>query len=92
MDNFTRMTFPSTEVVTPQATPRVERLISVFTGVHDRQELQDLLKLSDRKNFRLNYLNPGIEAGLVGLTDPNNPTNSNQRYLLTEAGEKMKDE
>lgn len=54
----------------PQVTPQVERLVSVFSGVRQRQELQDLLGPSDRKNFRLNNLNPAIEAGLVGLLAP----------------------
>lgn len=54
MDNFIRMSFPASVVVTPQ----VERLLAVITGKHNRQELQDLLGLSDRKNFRTKYLNP----------------------------------
>jgi len=45
------MIFPASGQVTPQ----VERLAEVFTGEHDRQELQDLLGLSDRKNSRINY-------------------------------------
>lgn len=91
MDNFIRMAFPATESVTPQVTPpQVERLLAVIKGEHNRQELQRLLGLSDRKNFRENYLNPAIEAGLVGLMDPDNPTSSKQQYMLTEAGKRFK--
>ncbi|MFC7524756.1 Fic family protein [Parapedobacter sp. GCM10030251] len=90
MGNFIRMTFPASESVTPQVTsPQVERLLGVFTGEHNRQELQDFLGLSDRKNFRENYLNPAIQAGLVELVDPNNPTSSKQRYVLTALGMRM---
>jgi len=64
-------------------------LLGVFTGEHNRQELQDFLGLSDRKNFRENYLNPAIQAGLVELVDPNNPTSSKQRYVLTALGMRM---
>ena len=100
MANFTRMTFPASEPITPkvtpqvapQVTPQVKRLLAVFTGEHDRQGLQDLLGLSDRKNFRINYLKPAIEAGLVGLIDPDNPTSSKQRYILTETGKQIKKE
>ncbi|SJN44546.1 hypothetical protein FM107_13000 [Sphingobacterium sp. JB170] len=47
------------------------------------------LGLSDRKNFREKYLNPAIKAGLVGLLDPDNPTSSKQRYVLTTLGKHM---
>src|SRR5690606_41509065 len=93
MGNFIRMTLPALEEVTPQvspqATPQVERLLTVFTGTHNRQELQGFLGLSDRKNFRENYLNPAIEAGFVELVDPNNTTSSKQRYVLTALGKRM---
>ena len=89
MGNFIRMTFPASEEVTPQVTPQVERLLGVFIGEHNRQELQDFLGLSDRKNFRENYLNPAIEAGLVEWVDPNNPTSSKQRYVLTALGKRL---
>jgi len=97
MGNFIRMTFPASEVLTPQVTlqatlqvtPQVERLLAVFKGEHNRQELQGFLGLSDRKNFRENYLNPAIQAGLVELFDPNNPTSSKQRYVLTALGRQI---
>lgn len=54
MDNFTRMSFPAAELVTPQVTPQVEQLLAVFNGQPSRQELQRILGLSDRKHFRLN--------------------------------------
>lgn len=97
-ENFLRMVFPAIEQVTPQVTlqvtlqvtPQVERLLQVFTGEHTRQELQDLLELSDRKNFRINYLNPAIEAKIIGLLNPDNPKSSRQRYILTEKGKQIK--
>src|SRR5690606_18773512 len=56
MDNFTRMTFPSSEVVTPQVAPQVTELVKIFDGVHNRSELQSKLGLLDRENFRKSYL------------------------------------
>ena len=45
------------------------------------QELMDKLELKSRDGFRKNYLAPAIEAGLVGMTEPNKPTSKNQRYF-----------
>jgi predicted HTH transcriptional regulator len=98
MDNFTRMTFPISEQVTPQVTPQVipqvtpqvERLLNVITQEHDRQELQELLGLADRENFRKNYLQPAIDAELIEMTIPDKPKSSKQRYRLTEKGKQIK--
>lgn len=93
-ENFLRMTFPAvgqvtphvTPQVTPHVTPQVEHLLGIFNGEHTRQELQVLLGLSDRKNFRINYLNPAVEAEVVKLLNPDRPKSSRQRYALTEKG------
>tara|TARA_R110002051_G_scaffold15064_2_gene47624 strand:- start:20037 stop:21344 length:1308 start_codon:yes stop_codon:yes gene_type:complete len=85
MDNFTRMTFPVSEQVTPQ----VESLLKAFAGEHNRQELQELLNLSDRKYFRENYLQPALEIELIELTIPDKPKSSKQKYRLTEKGKQF---
>lgn len=95
-ENFLRITFLSTEAVTPtqqvtqqvtqQDTQQVNELLKVFRGIHSRSELQEMLGLSDRENFRKNYLQPAVEAGLVALTIPDKPTSRNQKYYLTEKG------
>ncbi|QES88508.1 Fic family protein [Rhizosphaericola mali] len=97
-ENFLRLTLPASEEIapqdtpqdtqqdTPQDTPQVEELLKVMDGQHSRQELQDLLKLADRENFRLNYLQPAINAGYIALTLPDKPTSRNQRYYLTQKG------
>ena len=83
-DNFLRIVLPGLESSAPQVTPQVEELLKVFTGIHSRSELQERLELTDRKNFRINYLNPSIEIGLVSLTIPDKPTSHKQEYYLTE--------
>ena len=101
-ENFLRITFPSSETVTrpeqdtqqdtqqdiQQDTQQVNELLKVFKGVHSRSELQEMLSLSDRENFRKNYLQPAIAAGLVALTIPDKPTSRNQKYYLTEKGKR----
>jgi len=88
-DNFLRVILPSSEQFTPQDTPQVEALLSVMTSQHTRQELQELLLLADRENFRKYYLQPAINAGYVALTLPNKPTSRNQKYYLTEKGKQF---
>ena len=43
-------------------------------------ELMEKLGLKSRQTFRKNYLQPALEAGLIGMTNPDQPTNRNQRY------------
>ena len=89
MGNFIRMTFPASEAVTPQVTPQVTELISVFEDMHNRTELQMKLGLQDREHFRKSYLQLAVEAGLVALTISDKPKSSKQRYILTELGKRM---
>lgn len=102
-DNFLRMIFPAGDEVyretpqvspqvTPQVTPQVWDLLIVFEGEESRIELQKSLGLVDRKNFRINYLNPALEEGLVELTIPDKPKSSKQKYRLTEKGRKARQE
>lgn len=43
-------------------------------------ELMEKLNLKSRVGFRKNYLEPAIELGLVGMTNPDKPTSKNQKY------------
>jgi hypothetical protein len=53
-------------------------------GEHSRDELQDLLNLTDRENFRKTYLLPGLEAQWIERTIPHKPTSRLQKYRLTK--------
>jgi len=55
-----------------------------------RDELQSRLKLKHRKNFRDLYLNPAIKSGLVELTIPTKPRSKNQKYRLTQKGQRLR--
>ncbi|GAA3557626.1 Fic family protein [Snuella lapsa] len=78
------MTFPVSEKVTPQVTPQVKRPLNVIILEHGRQELQELLGLTDRENFRKNYLQPALDAELIEMTIPDKLKSSKQKYRLTE--------
>ncbi len=72
--------------VAPQVTPHVAALLSVMTKDLDRDTLQQKLNLKARKNFRLLYLAPALDSGLIEMTLPDNPRSSKQKYRLTERG------
>ena len=57
-----------------------------MTGVMDRQSLQKALGLKAEKNFRLVYLRPALDIGLIEMTVPDRPRSSKQRYRITARG------
>lgn len=77
------------EDLTPHVTPHVADLLKVCTKEHSRDELLDLLQLSDRKHFTVFYLRPALYAGLVEMTDPAHPRSTQQRYRLTNLGRNL---
>ena len=61
---------------------QINKLMQVLeTYPQSAQELMDKLGLKSRVGFRKNYLNPAIEAGLVGMTIPDKPTSKSQMYF-----------
>ena len=52
-----------------------------------RRQLQDALGLRAEENFRVKYLVPALEAGLIEMTIPDKPRSRNQRYRLTAKGQ-----
>ena len=46
---------------------------------------------SQRPHFKATHLEPLIEGGIIRMTIPDKPTSSKQRYVLTEAGLKLKE-
>ena len=60
---------------------QIKALMSVIeTYPMSALELMEKLNTRSSVTFRKNYLQPALEAGLIAMTDPNNPTNRNQRY------------
>lgn len=61
---------------------RVRKLLAVMQDYPmSANEIMTLLGMKSKVSFRINYLLPAIEAGLIGLTNPDVPTNRNQRYF-----------
>lgn len=86
----TRVNPQDTPQDTPQVTPQVKRLITKLEGEKNRKEIQEILDLLDRENFRINYLQPALENGLVEMTIPEKPNSKLQKYRLTALGRQLK--
>jgi hypothetical protein len=56
-------------------------------GEMTRRELMEALGMKDSKHFRTRYLQPALDAGWIEMTLPDKPTDRNQKYRLTPAGQ-----
>jgi len=68
----------------------ISKLIIAIQGEKSRTELMELLGLNHIGNFRNNYLNPAMYAGLIEMTHPDSPKSKNQKYRLTSKGNELK--
>lgn len=84
------MTFPASEQVTEQVTEQVKELVRILDKEMDRQEIQTKLGLSNRENFRSNYLKPALEQEFIEMTIPDKPNSSLQKYRLAILGKQLK--
>ena len=76
--------------VTDQVTDQVKKLLRALkTGEKSGKELIEELKLKHKPTFRMNYLKPAIEAGLIELTIPEKPKSRFQKYRLTKKGHEI---
>jgi len=46
--------------------------------------------LKNDENFRLQYILPALESGMIEMKYPESPKNPEQRYHLTELGKQLK--
>ena len=51
-----------------------------------RDELQEMLGLTGRGNFTVQYLKPALDAGFIEMTIPDKPNSRLQKYRITSAG------
>jgi ATP-dependent DNA helicase RecG len=76
--------------VAGEVSPKVRQLLSALEGELGRAALQERVGIHHQDHFRLAYLRPALNAGLVEMTAPDKPHSSRQRYRLTPAGRQMK--
>jgi ATP-dependent DNA helicase RecG len=70
----------------PQVTPQVMKLILSIQDEMDRDTLQTVVGLVNRKYFREQYLLPAIQMGFIEMTIPDKPNSRYQKYRLTPSG------
>ena len=76
--------------VTDQVTDQVKKLLKTLkTREKSGKELIEELKLKHKPTFRMNYLKPAIESGLIELTIPQKPKSRFQKYRLTKKGHEI---
>ncbi|MDQ6962009.1 MAG: Fic family protein [Mariprofundaceae bacterium] len=75
--------YPTTPSDSSAVTPQVNRLLHVMQGEMTREKMQEELGLSDRKSFRLRYIVPALQAGLIEMTIPDKPNSKAQKYRKT---------
>ena len=70
----------------PEDTFCQKLILAIGNDSSSVKTMMEQLKLSDRKNFLSNYLNPAIKEGFVHLLYPDSPRHPRQKYLLTVKG------
>src|SRR5699024_6272279 len=72
-----------------QVTHQVRELLVACDEELSRSQLMKNVGLSDRVNFRENYLNPALDAELIEMTQPDSPRSPTQKYRLTSLGKRV---
>ncbi len=70
----------------PEVTPEVGKMLGMFEGEMNRQQIMAKLGLRDEKHFREHYQQAAIASGAIEMTVPEKPNSRHQKYRLTEAG------
>jgi len=68
---------------------RVQEMLSILSNHMTRQDLFDAMDLTNQSRNRAKYLDPLINLGWVSQDYPGEKTHPNQRYKITETGERI---
>ena len=80
----------ATGQVSGEVTWEVQRVVIVMNGEMKRAEIQHALQLKHDDFFRIQYIIPALESGVIEMTYPDTPKHPKQRYRLTTKGLKIK--
>ena len=86
----TKVTTEATMEATMEVTMEVKKVILALTGEMKRAELQKNLQLKNDENFRIHYILPALESGMIEMKYPESPKHPEQKYRLTELGKQLK--
>jgi len=68
----------------------IKKIVLVLDGAMKRSEIQTLLDLKHDDYFRVHYIQPALEQGLIQMRYPETPNHPKQRYLLTDKGKEFR--
>ena len=91
-ENSTKLSPSPIEKVTKLPDKRLQYLIVILalSGMPiSTDECVELFSFKDRRFFRRNYMKPLETTGFIKKTNPDKPTASNQKYLITEKGKRF---
>ena len=81
----------ATQSPSPAALSAVQRRIVAYCDVPRLlAEMMGELGVSNRGHFKKNHLDPLIHDGLIAMTNPAKPRAPGQRYVLSEAGVRLR--
>lgn len=63
---------------------RMQQILSFCQEAKSFTEILELTGLKDRESFKHTYIDPLIAAGKLRMTEPDNPTSRNQKYIRTQ--------
>ena len=63
---------------------RMQQILSFCQEAKSFTKILELTGLKDRESFKHTYIDPLIAAGKLRMTEPDNPTSRNQKYISTQ--------
>lgn len=82
----------NTGQATGEVSVEARKVVEAIKGEMKRVEIQKKLGLKHSDYFRLHYIDPALNAGLIELKYPDSPKHPNQKYRLTSKGMRVKKE
>ena len=66
-----------------------KQILDLCLNPQDMKEIMNYLGHKNKQKFRIHYINPLIEEGLLSMTFPDNPNHMGQKYITTEKGKNI---
>ncbi len=83
---------PATVPVAIPVSDQVTELVNALKGEMSRTQLMEIIGVKQLSYFRREYIQKGLEAEVIELTQPNSPKSPTQKYRLTEKGKHLRSE
>jgi len=80
------LTGEATGELSGEVQEEIKRVTLVLNGEMKRSEIQKTLQLKHDDFFRVNYIIPALNYGIIEMKYPDNPNHPNQKYRLTLNG------